>query len=306
MEKIDYIDRKTGRVAIEKVYGGKALKFIYGDDWVSKFLGTPLLHLLVKSSWFSSLYGYWQKHPISKKKIQPFIDNFQVDSQEFQENVQDFNSFNDFFIRKLKPAARPIAPGANTAVIPADGRYRFIADISLSEGFIVKGRKFDLATLLQNAELAKRYAHGSMVMARLCPSDYHRYHFPCDCLAGKSTLINGWLQSVNPIATKKRIQIFTENKRTLCELKTDHFANVLYLEIGATNVGSINQTYLAGQRQQKGAEKGFFAFGGSALILLFEPNQIIFDQDLLDACQNGQEVRCLMGQSMGSSPIKNS
>lgn len=299
MDKIDYIDRKTGKKESEKVYCGAALKFIYGDDWISKFLGGPLLHLFVKMSWFSALYGYWQKRPASTKKIQPFIDNFHVDASEFQKKVPEFTSFNDFFIRKLKAEARPIAGGSHVAVIPADGRYRFIPNISFSDGFIVKGQKFDLEALLQNTQLAKRYATGAMIMARLCPSDYHRYHFPCNCVAGKTTLINGWLQSVNPIATKKNIQIFSENKRTLCVLKSENFGPVLYLEIGATNVGSINQTYTTDEYHSKGSEKGFFAFGGSALILLFEKDRIVFDQDLLDACKDGMEVRCLLGQSMG-------
>ena len=138
-----------------------------------------------------------------------------------------------------------------------------------------------------------------MAIVRLCPSDYHRFHFPCDCVPGQTRLINGWLYSVNPLAIKNNLDIFTQNKRTLCELETNRFGKILYLEIGATNVGSIQQTYEPFEKQPKGAEKGYFEFGGSSLILLFAKGMIQFDQDLLDATEAGLEMRCLMGQQMG-------
>ena len=103
------------------------------------------------------------------------------------------------------------------------------------------------------------------------------------------------------MAVKQNIQIFVQNKRTLCELQTAAFGRVQYMEIGATSVGSIQETYIPYQRQPKGAEKGYFEFGGSALILLFPKNSIEFDQDLLQATKDGFEIRCLLGQSMGKS-----
>lgn len=301
MSLIRYIDRITGQEEIEKVYGGNALRFLYGDDWVSRLFGPLLLHSLVKTALFSSLYGAWQKSRFTKKKIAPFINKYGVDVSEFLEETHAFHSFNDFFCRQLKPEVRPIAPQQNIAIIPADGRYYFHQNIHESEGFIVKGEKFNLTTLLENKQIAASYAHGSMVMARLCPTDYHRYHFPCDCTPGPTHLINGWLHSVNPIASKKNIHIFTENKRTLCHLDTEQYGPILFLEVGATNVGSINQTYTPGTFYKKGAEKGFFSFGASALILLFLPGVIQFDPDLLEATRKGLEIRCLMGQSMGKT-----
>lgn len=299
MTDIVYIERSTGQQKVEKVYKGRALRLIYGDQWISRFLQVFVLPFLVKTSLFSCFYGRLQKHPRSAKKVLPFVKKFEVDVAEFLEPPSSFRSFNDFFIRRLKPEARPIAPGEQVAVMPADGRYYFYQDISQAEGFIVKGKKFSLASLLGSHQLAEAYAEGSLVIARLCPSDYHRFHFPCACLPSPSRLINGWLYSVNPLAIKKNLNIFTQNKRTLCELETKQFGKVLYLEIGATNVGSIRQTYTPFTWQEKGAEKGYFEFGGSSLILLFAKGTIQFDPDLLAATQAGLEIRCLMGQRMG-------
>ncbi|MBN9377318.1 MAG: phosphatidylserine decarboxylase [Chlamydiales bacterium 38-26] len=303
MSSIFYIDRQSGKREEEKVYGGAALKLLYGDDLWSRLMGPALIHSLVKYPFFSALYGKWQKSSYSKGKIQPFIHNFQIDPAEFLDDVSQFQSFNDFFIRKLKPESRPMSGGPTQAVMPADARYLFFQDISKVDGFLVKGEKFDLPSLLNNDVLARSYTQGTMVMARLCPTDYHRYHFPCDCVPGDTQLINGYLYSVNPIALRKDIQIFTKNKRMICSLDTFKFGKVLFLEIGATNVGSIHETYQPHTFQPKGAEKGYFSFGGSSLILLFEPGKIQIDEDLLEATRKGYEMKCLFGQSLGKSLI---
>lgn len=301
MTDIIYIDRQTMQKQVEKVYKGRALHLLYGYSWLSKFLRPWLLPPLAKWPWLSYFYGCLQKHRFSARKIRPFIENFSVDSSEFLDPITEYRSFNDFFIRKLKPEARPIHPDPCTAVIPADGRYYFYADIAQCPGFIVKGQKFELEALLGHSSLAKEFQGGSMVLARLCPSDYHRFHFPCDCLPGSTQLINGWLYSVNPLAVKRNIHILTQNKRTLCELDTPLFDRIIYMEIGATSVGSIQETYTPNEWQSKGAEKGYFEFGGSALILLFAKNTIAFDKDLLAATEEGFEIRCLLGQSMGKT-----
>lgn len=301
MEPIVYIDRLTGSKTTEKVYGEAALKLLYGDGIFSRLLGKPLMYILSRFPFFSSLYGALQKSIWTKRKIAPFIQQYGIDTSEFLNDPKEFHSFNDFFIRKLKSEARPIAPGKDVAIIPADGRYYFYQNISETDGFIVKGQKFQLSDLLGDSVLASKYDHGTLVMARLCPTDYHRFHFPCDSVPGATEFINGWLYSVNPIAIKKDITIFTQNKRALCKLETLGFGKALYLEIGATNVGSIHETYEPNRYYKKGAEKGYFSFGGSSLILLFEPGAISLDADLIQATQQGHEIRCLMGQSMGKA-----
>lgn len=300
---IIYINRQTGQKCEEKVYKEGAIRLLYGKSWLPQWMQSWILFPLVKWPFFSAFYGYLQKRRFSAKKIHPFIKNFDVDASEFLDPVSTFRSFNDFFIRRLKPEVRPFPTKDEIAVMPADARYYFYQNIAACEGFIIKGKKFNLEELLQSSALAQEYQQGSMVLARLCPSDYHRFHFPCDCLPGPTEKLAGTLYSVNPLAIKKNIHIFTQNKRTLCKLQTPHFGQVLYIEVGATNVGSIQQTYVPNRGQKRGAEKGYFEFGGSSLILLFPPNTIQFDKDLLAATAQGLEIRCLMGQSMGKRLI---
>lgn len=301
MPKIHYIERSTGKECVEKVYGGKALDFVYGEGWASRALAKILLPSSLPFHLFSSIYGCIQKSRWSQKKIKPFIETYLIDEQEFADPVSSFGSFNDFFIRKLKPSARPIDSRVGRATLPADGRYLVYPDLSRVSGFFIKGQEFSLPNFLQDPVLARRFATGSMVIARLCPTDYHRFHFPCDGKAGKPRLINGALFSVNPIALKKNLTILWENKRFITEIDTTDFGALLYVEIGATAVGSVEQTFSFDQDVQKGQEKGFFSFGGSCIVLLFEPGRIQFDTDLVRNSERFLETRALFGQSLGNA-----
>lgn len=287
MKSIPYLDRKTGKIEQEKVLAGKFISYLYKSN------RCLLANLLSKNPAFSQVIGWWQKQRFTSKNIQPFIEKYDVDSSEFLE--PSFSSFNDFFIRKLKSEARPISSSA--AIIPADGRFRFYDKITTGMQLFVKDQPFNLERLFQNDGLAKRYYGGSLVLARLCPSDYHRFHFPIDCIPSEPRLINGPLFSVNPFAVKKNLSYLMENKRKLTLLKSDVFGEVAYFAVGATTCGSIVETFTPRKPVKKGEERGYFEFGGSALILLFEPGKILFSSDLLG--QVDLEIRCLLGQEMG-------
>lgn len=292
-DRIIYIDRKTRDEKEELVYGGEALSFLYTHPW-----GRVLGRWIAKITFFSKVYGWWQHQPITKRKILPFIKKYGVDSTEFEKRVDEYPSFDAFFSRKLLPSARPIAQSG--VIAPADGRYLFYENIATCDGFVVKGKKFSLDRLLGDPLLADRYRNGSMVIARLCPSDYHRFHFPCDCIPGEPRLMNGPLFSVNPIAIKRNFEILAENKRVVTLLKTTSYGEIAFLEVGAMCVGSIHQTYVPHKPYRKGDEKGFFSFGGSCLILLFEQNRVQFDEDLLLQASSHRELLCLFGQSLGN------
>jgi phosphatidylserine decarboxylase len=295
MENIVYIERATRQKKQEKVYGHFFLKTFYGTSVFSRLL----LGLTARNAFLSKFYGFLQKTRLSRCKIRPFIKEFDIDASEFLDPVESYQCFNDFFIRRLKSSARPIARDDDVAILPADGRYLVFEDVSAADGFLIKGQKFSLDELLLDKELTEQYAHASMVIARLCPTDYHRFHFPCECVPGASRLINGPLYSVNPIALKKNIHYLTQNKRIITRLETTYFGSVLFVEVGATCVGTIHQTYAPGFPAAKGDEKGYFSFGGSCIILLFESKRIAFDRDLTEASSQKIETLALFGQSLG-------
>jgi phosphatidylserine decarboxylase len=112
-------------------------------------------------------------------------------------------------------------------------------------------------------------------------------------------MIEGPLFSVNPIALRQDIRILARNRRWLTEIESPSFGRVLMIEVGATNVGSAISTYAAGQPVAKGAEKGFFKFGGSLTMCLFPPDRLQLSDDLLQRTAEGLELYARMGDRMG-------
>jgi phosphatidylserine decarboxylase len=145
-------------------------------------------------------------------------------------------------------------------------------------------------------------AGGAMLISRLCPVDYHRFHFPVGGTPGEASLINGWLYSVSPVALRRNIHYLIENKRELTLIQAPSFGEVALLEVGATNVGSIVQSYTFGRDVAKGDEKGLFAFGGSCVITLFQAGRIRFDADLLEQSGQHLETYAKMGDRLGLAP----
>ena len=293
---IRYIDRRDGEVKTETIYGERPLRWVYGNP-----LGRLAQWLLIRRWIFSMWYGRRMDVVSSRVRIRPFIEQYGLDESEFDELVDEYNSFNEFFFRKLKPGVRPIDPATDSVVFPADGRHLVFADITAETSFFVKGQSFDLARFLGDTGLAKRYEGGSMLLSRLCPVDYHRFHFPCPGQAGIPRFINGWLYSVNPIALITRPSILWENKRVVTPIESPALGQVQFVEIGATMVGSIRQTYMPGEMVAKGEEKGYFAFGGSSVAVLFEKGRVKFDVDLLKNTANGIETYARIGESMGQA-----
>lgn len=301
MEPLFYIDRESGKTVQEKIYGQKALQGLYGNK---PSFWKLLFPLVTRFCFFSRFYGWLQRCSWTREKIRPFIQEYGVDEKEFLEKADSFCSFNDFFIRKLRPDARPIATDPKKAIIPADGRYLVYPNIAEVDGFLVKGEKFTLEDLLHDSFLAKEYQNGSMVIARLAPCDYHRFHFPVETVPSAAKLLNGLFFSVNPIALRRNIHIFSQNKRAITHLHSELYGTVLFIEVGATNVASIIQTYSPGLSYQKGEEKGYFSFGGSSLILLFPQGSISFEADLIENTRKGIETLAKMGQPLGTAERK--
>ena len=293
MAAIQYIDRYSGKLLTEEVPSVGVMNFIYGNNP----LGKLSLNLLFKRKFLSRWGGMYMDSKSSKSRISPFIKQFNVNMDEFEIPLDGFNHFNDFFYRKIKPGARPINEGI---VSPADGRLLAFQNINDTLKFYVKGTEFDLSTFLKDDDLASKYAGGSMLVIRLAPVDYHRFHFCATGIASRTVDIKGAYYSVSPIALKKNLAIFLENKRAYCSIKTEHYGDIMHVDVGATMTGSIIQTYTPDTVINKGDEKGFFAFGGSTIVLLFEKDKISFSEDLLANTAKGYETYVKMGDTIGT------
>jgi phosphatidylserine decarboxylase len=293
IEPVQFYNRYTREVETEVIYGEDWLRWAY-----EKPAGRAMTETLVKRKLFSKWYGWRMSQPESRKRVLPFIEKYHINRAEMAGEPEFFPTFNAFFARKLKRDARPIAPGHDVVVFPADGRHFAIPNIAENDGIFVKGIPFDLAALLRDASLTEKFTRGSMLISRLCPVDYHRFHFPCGGTPGAAKLINGPLYSVNPLALRQRPTLLWENKRYITRMQSETCGEVLLLEVGATCVGSVVETYRAGNVVEKGAEKGYFLFGGSCFITIFEPDKVKFSSELIEQSALQREVYARMGDEM--------
>jgi phosphatidylserine decarboxylase len=284
------VDRATGTPFEEVVMGETYIRWAYQDASSS-----ILERVLFRSSVVSKLMGAWFDSGLSKPKIGKTIAQLDIDETEFLVPIEEFKSFNDFFSRRLKPSARPYTTDAAKIVSPADGRVLVFPELDDATFAPVKGFPFSLHKMLP--QISARYLGGALAVVRLCPADYHRYHFPCDGQITQSRAIDGALHSVNPIALASGHDVFGENKRHYTLIETEKAGIVCFVEVGAFGVGSIVNTKTEGM-VRKMDEKGFFKFGGSTIVLVFEKGRIRFSDDLIANSALGRETLVKVGQDL--------
>jgi len=289
--QITYIDRKTKELKIENPPAQFFLKFLYHNPF-----GKYTLLPIVKQKIISEIYGRFMDKSSSVKKIAHFAKQFNIELSELEKKLDEFISFNDFFYRRLKTDARTIEQGF---VSPGDGRLIAFENINELKNFYVKGRDFTLEKFLQNKNLANKYSQASLLILRLAPNDYHRFHFPYSGIPSKSTPIKGKYNSVSPHALKNYFtNVFCQNKREYLILKTKDKNDILISPVGATMVGSIIETYTPEKEAQKGDEMGYFKFGGSSIVILVDKDKIKIDADILENTRNKMETFVRLGEKI--------
>lgn len=232
--------------------------------------------------------------PASAREIQSFVNFHQLDMSEVLKPVDEFKNFNEFFYRQLKPGARPCSAPNNTKIIvsPADCRSVVFNTMNEATKIWVKGREFSIERLLGNAypQDAKRYIHGAMGIFRLAPQDYHRFHIPVDGIMDKPKLIEGEYYTVNPMAIRSALDVYSENIRYVVPIDSVSHGRVMVICVGAMMVGSTIITRKHGEEVHRAEELGYFKFGGSTLLLLFEQGVMQFDDDLVDNSNGALET----------------
>ena len=290
--QIKFIDRKTGEIKLETPPGEGFLKLLYNNPF-----GKMAILPIAKRKFLSSWYGRKMNKPSSTKKIPEFVQQLNIDINEAQKSISEFTSFNDFFYRKLKPEARPITDGF---ISPGDGKLLAFENVADVHEFFVKGREFTLKEFLSDDKLAKDYENASLLILRLAPNDYHRYHFPYAGTPSEMTKIKGDYFSVSPYALASNFtKVFCENKREYCVLSTKEKGDIILAPVGATMVGAIIETYQANSEVKKGDEMGYFAFGGSTVVVLIDKNKITIDADIIENTKNRIETFVKMGERIG-------
>ncbi|KAJ7111800.1 phosphatidylserine decarboxylase-domain-containing protein [Mycena epipterygia] len=299
-------NRMSGQLEEEKmqVYVRLGIRLLY-KGMKSRMEGGRARRLL-KS--LSIKQGVKYDSPESVRDIPTFIEFHGLKVDEILEPLDSFKTFNQFFYRKLKPSARPIEQPDDPYRLVSAADCRFMAFESVTEAtrLWIKGREFTVGRLLGDAykHEADRYAGGALAIFRLAPQDYHRFHSPVDGKIGNMTYIAGEYYTVNPQAIRTALDVYGENARKIVPIDSPQFGRVMAVCVGAMMVGSIETTVKEGEMVKRGQEFGYFAFGGSTIVLLFEKDVVVWDEDLLVNGRASLETLVRVGMGIGNGVRK--
>lgn len=285
MASITFPPRDT--LPVEDHPGG-ALSFLYHT-----LPGRALLKLLIRPG-LSRFVGRLMDSRLSRPLIRPFLKNHHIALDEYM--PEEYSSFNACFTRRIRPERRPIDREPTHLIAPCDSKLSAYT-IDGESRFWIKGSPYTVAELLDNEGLAAAYRGGICLICRLAVDDYHRYCYIDDGHKGDNHFLPGVLHTVQPVALTHG-NIYKRNSREYTLLHTAHFGEVVQVEVGAMLVGRICNHH--GQAAFfRGREKGYFAYGGSTIVLLLKQGVVTLDPALMENTQNGQETIVRMGEPIG-------
>ena len=274
------IERKTKRIKEEKE--DKINIFLYHT-----ILGRIILKILITKP-ISKIYGYYLDSKLSIPKIKKFIKKNNINMNDYLK--EDYQSFNEFFKRKINLTKRPIPKNNRILISPCDSKLSVykIKDNT----FKIKNTYYHIEDLTHTKDyLNYDYA----IIFRLCVDDYHRYCYVDNGTKEENHHIKGVLHTVRPIAQEK-YPIFSQNEREWTILHTENFNDIIEIEVGALMVGKIVNHHNE-KNFKKGEEKGYFKFGASTIVLLVKDIKI--DEDLIKNTNNNLETIVKMGERIG-------
>ena len=277
-------DRKTKTYEDIVQYGAGKLDSLYNNPVGRIFLGIAV------SPFVSNIYANKNSRKSSVKKIPGFIADNKINMNDYID--KEYRSFNDFFIRELKPGKRPVDMSKDALIAPCDSKL-LVYEIGKDTSMRIKGRTYTADEILDDAENAKEFAGGYALVFRLTVDDYHRFSYPDRGCVISRRMIRGKLHTVSPVS--KNHKIYVENTRQVNMLKTENFGNVAYIEFGAMLVGRIVDKGI--DVFDKGQEKGYFEPGGSTVVILV--NNVKIDKDIMEQSESGIETKVRLGERIG-------
>lgn len=299
--EIKFYNRITNKIDRELVYGDKFIEWLYETP-----SGKGLSQLICKAP-LSKFYGAIQDLGYSQRKVAPFIKKFNINMDDYlpeegRSESSPYSTFNQFFIRRFRSGKRPIIDNPNEMAAFSEARYYGYESVQDNESVPVKGANLKPKALIASEKWEKTFEDGPLLLARLCPVDYHRYHYPDNGIILDDYRVSGLYHSVNPLALKSKEDILITNERHVTILETENFGKLAYIEVGAICVGKIIQSKPLdkGRKITKGEEKGYFLFGGSTVIVVGEKGKWKPSSDILEHTKKGMETYLHLGMTVAS------
>ena len=263
--------------------------------------------------------GKFMDSPESTMYLEDWLKDASLKMNDFIVPEGGFKSFNEFFTRELKPSAhaRPIASPEDDSVVvaSADSEINFIeSNLTLSTPLRVKTRYIDVNQLLAKSKYAKYFEGGTAISCVLMPNNYHRYHAPVTGQIVESQEVSGiyngimdgedWFNKGDIGESTTDFSIFEDFHRSYFIIETNEYGYVAMIPVGLNTISSMFPSVINNKSSlvppgappvsvKKGDELGYFAYGGSLNILMFQKG--VFSS-----------VSVFMGQRLGGmNTVKN-
>lgn len=213
-----------------------------------------------------------------------------------------WRTFNEFFARSLvSPDVRPIA---DTEVIsPADswpkGTWAIDANNQLvypNDVQIKTAKISDIAQLIGSGSAYQQaFAGGTLTHTFLDINCYHRYHSPVDGVLKELRTVPGvsagggytlWDNDNKLYYYVNDIGFQMVETRSCAIIETPEYGLVAMIPVGMSQICSVNwiPSLHIGQILKRGDEMGYFMFGGSDIVMLFQRDvnvEIVYEKDQL-------------------------
>lgn len=217
--------------------------------------------------------------PLSRAVVGLFVRAYKVDLDEAIRPTGEFESFDAFFTRALKPGSRVAHADERRIVSPADGRLDALGRIERDGKLLVKGRPYSVSELLDDPREVEAYQGGSFAVVYLSPRDYHRVHAPVAGKIGSIRSLPGDLFPVNAIGERHIRSLFSINRRVVIPIDSP-VGRITVVMVGAMIVGRITvigvderdvpiglHSFASPKVVERGDEIGVFHLGSTAVVL---------------------------------------
>ena len=293
-----YIDRRTGNVRTERLFGDGLVGFLYSRIREN----APRMFRLLTSRSSSSLIGYLQYESILGARMRSnrtWMRAWGVNPDECLDPIDQLDTPGKLFSRKLRyHEYRPMPNGSGVVVSPCDSRV-MLGSFRETSMLCLKDKFFDFEELFGPAGTSwrKAFESGDFAIFRLTPDMYHYNHAPVSGQVMDYYELTGDYHSCNPSAVLELVTPYSKNKRTVTIIDTDvpdgtGVGLVAMIEVVALMIGRIVQCYSAVNYDDpqpirprmflaKGQPKSCFLPGSSTVVLVFQPDRVQFDDDLL-------------------------
>lgn len=251
---------------------------------------------------FKKLLGAWQEFLNSDKSLYVINDSAhgwkstaaqkQLRMKDYQYKPEEihwgFNSWNDFFTRKLIKGARPIQDPENNKIIVSacdSTVYKISHNVEKYSQFWIKSQPYSLNDMLANDELTDLFIGGSVYQAFLNPFNYHRWHSPVSGTIKKAYIQDGlYFSQTNAEGEDPTDQDLSEGYITQVQTRAIIFIEcddpamgiICVMPVGMVEISTctLNPAITPGYHIIKGEELGYFQFGGSTHCIIFQRDVI--------------------------------